>query len=396
MKDDVSVVLVGIGGYGMVYVNALIGPFAKSGMVLKAAVDPYAKSSFGYQMLVDKGIPIYDTLDAFYEEHEADLAVISTPTHFHKVQTIYCMEHGSHVLCEKPVAVTLNDVDELLEVSKRTAKEVSVGYQWSHSQAIMDLKQDVLNGKYGKISRMKTIVLWPRNDAYYTRGSGWGGKKRTADGELILDSVASNATAHYLHNMLYVAGDTVDTAAKPLKIDVETYRANPIETFDTCAMRVEIEGGVELLYLVTHAIARDDVREPEFVFEFEQGKVEAFTDVGGIRIEGRLEDGTVIDYGYPNADDARKLELMRDVVRGERSVICGIKAASQHTRCMEEIEALIPEAPMFPEDKIQRDLDYGQNYVPELATVFSQAYDSWKLPKELDEDILGLKNIVIS
>lgn len=384
MRQDVTVLLVGVGGYGTTYVDAILGPEKKDGMRVIGVVDPYAKSSRAYPLLLEHGVPIYDRLDEFYAEHEADLAVISTPTHFHKPQTVYCMEHGSHVLCEKPVAASLADTEELLDVSRRTGKQVSVGYQWSHSQAIGDLKRDVLAGHYGKILRMKTIVLWPRNDAYYARGSGWGGKKRTPDGELILDSVASNATAHYLHNMLYVAGDELDAAAVPQEIEFETYRANPIETFDTCAIRVRIKSGAELLYLVTHAVAKEKAREPEFVFEFEQGVAKAFTDEDGIRVEGRLHDGTVIDYGYPNEDDARKLVLMRDVVLGEASVICGIEAASQHTKCMAYIEETQPDSPMFPANRIARDSDYGQYYVPGLDECLGRAYELWKLPRELD------------
>lgn len=383
MSEIVTVVLVGVGGYGTIYLKPLLDPEFRADIKLVGCVDPYAKISPLYQALQDRAIPIFDTLEAFYEELTADLAVIVTPIHLHKQQTILCMEQGSHVLCEKPVAALIDDVREIIEVRDREARALSIGYQWSHSQAIQTLKTDVLAGVFGELKRMKTMVCWPRNDAYYRRGSGWAAKKKTAAGDWILDSVASNATAHYLHNMLYVAGSAVNEAAQPIRIDVETYRANPIEMYDTCAMRVITSREVELLYLVTHAVRYEDVREPEFVFEFEQGVVTAVTEESGIRIRGYIKDGSDIDYGFPNETDTRKLEIMADVVLGKAAVICGIEAASQHTKCMNITEELISETPTFPAQMIRRDEERELNYVEGLAAALALAYDSWRLPSEL-------------
>ena len=85
-----------------------------------------------------------------------------------------------------------------------------------------------------------------------------------------LDSVASNATAHYLHNMFYVLGDSVEKSAKPVKW-LPSYRANPIENFDTAAIRAKTEEGVEILFLTTHAVNIHPI--PQFCYEFENARV---------------------------------------------------------------------------------------------------------------------------
>ena len=87
-----------------------------------------------------------------------------------------------------------------MEAAARKDGFIAVGYQWSYSSAIQKLKQDIHSGIYGKALQMKTIVLWPRNKAYFTRTTGWAGKVKASNGETIYDSVANNATAHYLHN----------------------------------------------------------------------------------------------------------------------------------------------------------------------------------------------------
>lgn len=375
------VALVGIGGYGQVYLKKLLNDHPDFPGELIAGIDPFAKNSFMYQQLLNAGIPIFDTLEEFYANAQADLVIIASPIHFHKKQAIYCMEHGSHVLCEKPVCATIDDAIEMMRVRDKMGKLLAIGYQWSFSDAIQQLKRDVLSNLYGKLIRMKTIVLWPRDFAYYHRGIGWAGKKTTGHGDWILDSVASNATAHYLHNMLYVAGDRIDTSVKIDSIEVETYRAYPIEMFDTCALRAKTVNGVEMLYLVSHAIAKENNRGPEFIYEFEKGKVWAEKQDGKINILGEDEYGNRIEYGDPNADDTLKLKWMADAILENRPIPCSVETACEHTKCLNRVSELIPDAPFFPNERIIR--TEISIHCADLADVMAHCYDIWKLPGEL-------------
>ena len=384
MKTPLSVAVVGVGGYGQTYLRMLLNPKLDLPVKMIAGIDPFAQSSPMYPDLVAAGIPLYDTLDAFYAEHTADLVIISSPIHLHKPQSIYCMEHGSHVLCEKPVSATIDDVEEMIEARDRTGKLLNIGYQWSFSDAIHQLKADILADKYGKALRFKTIVLWPRSQDYYHRGSGWAAHKKTAGGDWILDSVASNATAHYLHNMLYVSGKSMDRSARIEEIEVETYRANPIEMFDTCALRAYTSEGAELLYLVSHAIASEEIRNPEFIYEFEKGTVVTQNMDGVCHVIGTLQDGTKIDYGDPFEGTGLKLQRTVEMILGQCEPICGPEAASTHTKCINRIEELIPDTPHFPEDRVHYDEPTRIYYCEGLATLLSRCYEEWKLPSEAE------------
>ncbi len=61
---------------------------------------------------------IFNSLDEFYEEQPADLAVISSPIPFHCQQTVLCLEHGANVLCEKPLAGSVEDGLKMAEAEK--------------------------------------------------------------------------------------------------------------------------------------------------------------------------------------------------------------------------------------------------------------------------------------
>ena len=203
MTKDISIVLVGIGVYGNTYFKDLLEGGPKEGVRIVGAVDPYPAGCRYLDQMKQLGIPIYDTLDDFMPT-KADGYYIS-PSHLHAPQTILALSNGSNVLCEKPVAATIQDAREMIEARDKYNKFVAIGYQWSHSPVIQSLKKDIMEGKLGKPKRLKTMVLWSRSDDYFNR-SGWAARIRDDRGNWILDSVASNATAHYLHNMFYVLG----------------------------------------------------------------------------------------------------------------------------------------------------------------------------------------------
>ena len=380
----ISVVLAGIGGYGGNYVDEMLHhkdrvPQAR----LVGAVDPVAEKTYFYNELKEAGVPIYPDLASFYAEHTADLAVLSTPIHFHKEQIIQCLEHGTQVLCEKPVCATIDDAKEIIAARDKAGLPVSIGYQWSHSEPILNLKKDILDGLLGRPVRMKTLVLWPRDFAYYRRGSGWAGKK-SVNGHWILDSVASNATAHYLHNMFFLAGPAMDRSADVADITVETYRVNEIETYDTCCLRGKTQEGTELLFIVSHAISKEEAYGPVFEYEFEKGRVVFARDSEDNEyMTAILNDGRRIEYGSPSEFVIRKFHWAIDIALGKRQVVCGPEAACIHTKCVNAITQMIPETPVFPADVTVFDEENQMRYVRGLADILHECYEARRLPSEL-------------
>ena len=97
MSKIVEIVLVGIGGYGGCYVNELLDSRDNNSIKIVGVVDPYAENCARLSELTDIGVKIYDSLDKFYKEQSADLAIISSPIHLHCKQTVLCLEHGTNV-----------------------------------------------------------------------------------------------------------------------------------------------------------------------------------------------------------------------------------------------------------------------------------------------------------
>lgn len=366
-----KVVLAGIGGYGELYLNRLFKLSDEDRVEVVGLVDPFPSPKH-MDEINSRGWKIYPSLEDFYKENRAELACISTPIGFHTRMILTALENGSNVICEKPLTGDVTDLEKLTAAREKYGKFMMVGYQWSYSDAVLNMKRDILAGLYGKPEFLKTLVLWPRNKAYFNRGTGWAGRIRSSDGTLILDSVANNAAAHYLHNIFFTLGDSLDSAETPIKTTAELYRANPIENFDTAIIRCEFSSGANSLYIASHSTEK--TQNPLFEYRFEKGVI-TYEERAEIKhIIGRLADGTVKDYGDPFADDMKKLEYaVENVVSDKAFIPCGIETASAQVRCIAECakQPIVD----FPEERKRTapgELTYIDGLYEELVELFNK------------------------
>ena len=380
---DVTVAMVALGGYGNSYLRHLFAEDAPEGFRLVAGIDPNPVGCHFLDRFEAEGIPIYPDLGAFYAASTADLVIIAAPIHYHAPFTQTALAHGSNVLCEKPLAATVAEAHAMAEAEAAAPGWVGIGYQWSFSATMQALKADIMAGELGRPLRLRTKVLWPRPLSYYHRNT-WAGRIAAPDGRPILDSPVNNATAHYLHNALYVLGLTRETSARPVDVQAELYRANAIENYDTAAVRVHTEDGAEILFYTAHPLDRNI--GPELIYEFEQATVSYASY--GTSVLARFRDGPVRDYGDPFADEFAKLWESIDAVRTGAPLACGIRAATPHTICVNGAQRSPETIVEFPSEVVER-APQGEGdalvYVPGLSELLETCYDRGLLPSELGD-----------
>ncbi|SFQ16032.1 Gfo/Idh/MocA family protein [Salibacterium halotolerans] len=376
MEQSVSIVLVGIGGYGNNYLKVLWEEFMFNR--IQGVVDIAPENSDYHEQLKEADIPVFSSMESFYEKYDADLAVISTPIHFHTAQTICALENGSHVLCEKPMTPSLEDAETIIRLKREKNAFVAIGFDWSFSRVIQQVKQDVTAGRFGEARRMKTLALWPRTEEYYERAS-WAGKKYAADRTPIFDSVVNNATSHFLHNMFYILGSRPERSAPLKELTAELYRANDIETFDTCALKGETEGGVPVYFLASHAVTEEI--GPIICYEFEHAVLTYVHHEQELKAE--FTDGTVVTYGNPENERSFKLYHCMEAVQEQRTeTLCGPEAALSHLHAINALHESVPEAERFPEEITKYDPQTRLHYVEGLDELLKQCYEDWQLPSE--------------
>ncbi|MBN2408188.1 MAG: Gfo/Idh/MocA family oxidoreductase [Candidatus Aminicenantes bacterium] len=379
MKKMASIVLVGIGGMGSVYLESLLQHKASGRFRLAGTVDIRAAGCPHQEELRASGIPAYATLEDFYSRDQADLAIISSPIHFHSAQACLALSRGSRVLCEKPAAATVQEVRRIQAAERSARRWVAVGYQWSFSSAIQSLKHDIRQGLFGLPRLLKCLYLWPRSELYYKRND-WAGRIRDNQGRWILDSPVNNAMAHDLHNMFYVLGKETETADKPVRLEAELYRAHDIENFDTAAIRCFTESGAEILFFVSHAAGVDT--GPVFSYAFERGEV----TLSGrdAPILARLA-GAQRNYGVPDAEPLRKMWEAIDSVQDESLPVCGLEAALGQVLAVNGAQDSPADIRAFPRRIISSRGEPGRREisVEGLAGILKECYEKNRLPSEL-------------
>ena len=404
MSKKVTVAVVAIGGYGSGYVGTLLTPKYRRLAKIVAGIDPTPERCAHLGELKKLKVPIYPTMEKFYAKarRAPDLVIISSPIQLHAAHAISALEHGSHVLCEKPMCATVQDAEALREARDRSGKFVIIGYQRSFTPGAKALHRDVRHGLFGAPKRLRTLCLVPRAKEYYGRNN-WAGMQKSPDlspglgagGRWVLDSPANNAVAHFLHAMFHTLGGRKNSSALPVEVTAELYRANDIANFDTCAIRAITAAGpsgrrsasgsrgrgVEVLFLASHAV---DEKEPcLFRWEFEKAVAESQPD-GGTLV--RMKNGRELHYGGLGGKhiDGKLSEALRLARAGRTDVTCGIEAAYAQTLCINGAQDSMPRIASLK--KLRKPVGKGEKriwVVPGLAETLRECWKKGKLPSEL-------------
>jgi predicted dehydrogenase len=373
-------VLVGLSGYGNEYVR-FFESLNEDGLGhLTAIVDPYAATAPRYAQMLQRGIPIFDSLSSCFQAIKADLVIMSSPIAFHKEQVIQSIEHGAYVLCEKPLVPRFQDLLELKFRLGDEWKKLGVGFQWSFSSCMQSLKRKILARKLGKPLMLKTHISWQRLNSYYTESS-WHGRIRDARNEWVLDSILTNATAHYLHNIFFLLGDTMTSAAMPTSIQGSVYRGKNIESYDTCFLKGTFPNGASFLYIASHAGDRNS--NPKFEYIFEKATVTFDQDRDSfVRI--LYSDGKQEICGEPQSltEASEKLRWMMRAASNGDVPACAIQTITPHLLVSNAIHKFMP-INTFPVNLHVHQENPPSLWIKGLSDAMETCYQQEKLPNEL-------------
>jgi len=383
MSDKIKLLLCGIGGYGAGYVMTALNmddEFEVTGII-----DPFAKDSSAYDDVED--LPLFDTIDGYFDAGlTADAIVISSPIQFHCEQICASLNHGLHILCEKPLCASVEEAGRIIEESKKHPElKVLVGFQWSFSPVILEAKKQIINGVWGKPVSMKAIVRWPRPFSYYERNN-WAGKMTDGKGRFIGDSVISNATAHYLHNPLFMLGSGMATSAEPSQIEAECFKAYDIETFDTTFMKLTVPHflGRDVPVFIAVSHATEETAQPVIEYVFENGRIWC---EGDDRLRGEL-NGKPVEFGIIGSNLEgyyNKMASLAHCVQNGAEPPCVPQTALPE---LETVNYLLNSVPVkrFKKESIEEcgDLSKGKRLkVNGLDKAMLDCYGAFKLPAEL-------------
>ncbi|GCL72390.1 Gfo/Idh/MocA family protein [Paenibacillus naphthalenovorans] len=126
---------------------------------------------------------------------QADVVCICTPSGTHAHLAVLAAAAGKHVIVEKPMALTLEDADKIIEACKSNNVKLAVVHPNRFRPAFSELKRFINNNYFGKLSHANATLRWNRNQAYYDQAP-WRGTK-AMDGGVLMNQAIHNLDLLY-------------------------------------------------------------------------------------------------------------------------------------------------------------------------------------------------------
>ena len=145
----------------------------------------------------------YTDYKKMIDENEITLISIATESGIHAEVALYCIDHGIHVIIEKPMAMNMKDANEIVRRSIEKNVKVSACHQNRFNVAVQEMRKALEMERFGKLSHGSIHVRWNRNKEYYTQAP-WRGTWEKDGGALM------NQCIHGIDLLRWTFGDEVE------------------------------------------------------------------------------------------------------------------------------------------------------------------------------------------
>ncbi len=174
----------------------------------------------------------YQDYRAFLAHPGLDIVAIATPSGAHLEPCVQAAEAGKHVICEKPLEVTLERVDRMIQACKDNSVMLAGIFPRRFSEATAVFKKAVDAGRLGKLTLADAYIKWYRTQEYYDSGD-WRGTWLLDGGGALM-----NQSIHTIDLLYYLAGEVESVCAYA---DLAIH--SDIETEDNAVAIVKFKNG---------------------------------------------------------------------------------------------------------------------------------------------------------
>jgi len=232
---------------------------------------------------VREDVPWFTSYSKLLEHTPCDIVALCTPSGLHPQHGILAARAGKHVICEKPMAISLSSADELVQQCDDAGVQLFVVKQNRLNPPIQLLKRAIDKGRFGRLYMANTTVRWTRPQEYYDQAS-WRGTWEFDGGAFM------NQASHYVDLIQWLVGPVESVMAKTA----------------TLARRIETEdSGVALLKFRSGALGVIEVTMLTYPRNLE-GSITLLGEKGSVKIGGTAVN-KVETWQFADYDDDDKL-----------------------------------------------------------------------------------------
>jgi predicted dehydrogenase len=190
-----------------------------------AALERFAKAN-------ELKCELHSSLASALKQKGVDIVIVSTPSGAHMESAVAAAEAGKHVVVEKPLEVTIERCDRIIEACDRNKVKLCAIFPSRFADANVTLKKAVDVGRFGRLTLGETTCKWWRPQSYYDQG-GWRGTKALDGGGALM-----NQAIHNVDLLQWMMGPVTHVSGYAVRLAHER-----IEVEDTCVACLRFASG---------------------------------------------------------------------------------------------------------------------------------------------------------
>ena len=219
--------IIGAGMIGHFHAKAIT---AMTGGTLHSVFD--LRQEAAEKLAGEYGGTAYSDMAEFLANEELEIVTVGTPSGAHLEPSMAALNAGKHVICEKPLEITLERIDQLTAAAEANGKTIAAVLNRRFHPGMDAFKKASDEGRFGTLTNASAYVKWYRDQAYYD-SAGWRGTWALDGGGALM-----NQSIHTVDSLLYLAGPVKSVQASTACLAHER-----IEVEDIVVAIVEFESG---------------------------------------------------------------------------------------------------------------------------------------------------------
>jgi len=184
MSNPYRIAIIGIGAIATMHARA-IGDLDNAILVAGSC----RTKEKGEKFATDFGCKWYADFCDMLDAQKPDVVTICTPSGAHLEATEACCQRQIHVLCEKPLEITTQRVDQMTAAANRGKIQFGGIFPQRFNPVVLAVHQAAAAGRFGQLATVSSYVPWWRDDAYYAPDRWQGTTKMDGGGAMMNQAI---------------------------------------------------------------------------------------------------------------------------------------------------------------------------------------------------------------
>lgn len=256
--------------------------------------------------IAKKNVYNYDNFDSIKDNDDINIVYVVLPNSMHAEFCIRAAKAGKHVICEKPMAVSVEECDDIIKACDQAGVKLSVGYRLHSEPYTNELKRMVKEKTFGEVKFVSADA------AYISRGNPdqWRLNKKLSGGGALM-----NMGVYSIQSLIYASG------MNPISVSAQEFSTRPEyfkETDETITAQFKFPNGATGSMMTSH-----NVNANRSYTSCDNGWFELSPANNYGPLKGRRSDGTAIDFPHESQQGLQMDDFAKHILQGSTNVAPG-------------------------------------------------------------------------